>query len=234
MPKRVILTVLLAGLLPARPLLAQSAASPALGGAAQARVAAPAAAATVKAGDGGPAPRDPALVAGDVRKALDQGASPADIHAMLTAMGVSAGPGAKTAARTPFPETFVRDGQGRFALGWIDAAGVSYMINGAVFGDYAAPGGNAALPTFRDVAITATLNAGAAPSEVADILGVAGSRPQSLAYVRMPNGLVGLARYFPDDQTRVATPLPGSAGFSGVAGLPTPDEAFRAMAASAK
>lgn len=232
----------------------KGAVSGALGSPAQAKSAAPAAAATVKPGTGGslagrssaaePGELAAAIAAGDIRKALDLGASARDIATMLQAKY-------PTRNIDPNSAVFVKTPDGRFAIAYAPnppAIGRSLWVD-ASFGDYSPPGGVAALPTAEEAmgpmppppppspamaAVGQMFLAGGSPQAVANAMLQAQPLPadappfdvSSARYVQGPDGAVGLAMTTPDGQGIRVSRIPGSESYPGYASLPTIAQAF--------
>ena len=232
-----------------------SAAGAALSAPAQAKVAAPAASATVKPGAGGGSAATPAAAAelaaaiasGDVRRALELGASAREIALMMR----SRDPGFNL---DPNTAVFVRTSDGQVALGGTPLPpappGAKMLTMNSAFIGYVPPGGLESLPTSAEAlgpppaptpamaAVGQMFLAGGAPRDVAaEMLKVqplpVGAPNYDLGtarYVQGPDGAVGLALTTPDGGSVRVSRIPGSEAYAGISSLPTVGQAFPAAA----
>ncbi len=204
-----------------------------------------------------PAPRTPeeialydAIDSGDMRLALQLGASPGDIYRMALNAGLPGWP----ANLDPSQARFVRTYSGTLAIGFSDSNG-GPAYRSPAFGDYLPPGPLGSLPfagdsprfdptpegypaagppqpTAEQLAIGQMAMSGASASQVADAL-IASMGPNAPAFdpstarfVRGPNGDLSLSLSTSGGGATVVQKLVGGQNYPGLASLPVAPQIF--------
>jgi hypothetical protein len=241
------------------PASANGAVGAALGSAAQPKLATPPPAPVVTPGAG----EDPAVVAaaraaalaaaiasGDTRKALEAGATAADMIRMAQAAGVT-GP---IQIADPELAVFVRGPNGSLALGY-SGPGAYFVYFPASYIGFEPPGGLASLPTLAErfgpppppqpppmtTAVGQLFAAGLPATDVGKaVLTAAGiGSPlyeldtRTAKFVQTPDGGVGVAMTKTGGAGLIVSPIPGSNTYPGRAALPTAAQAFPPPASAA-